>query len=214
MECNKGFAVLDEGRVLKTKEDILDCSANFFMLLQSIISAKKNSCFHPDCEKRIKLRNIEKLELVNHKSKQSPIRNTFLPLPPATMTALLKLTFLLLISKTLADTPSSQYSTGSDAYQSANLDITSWTGANCAGTAISNTDVQYDYNMEAETLSYNLSRALGPAEQLDWSAPPSGYVARSVDQYCGLYDHTAPAGQGTECVTFERTLTCFRLWHY
>lgn len=41
VECNKGFAVLDEGRVLKTKEDILDCSANFFMLLLSIISAKK-----------------------------------------------------------------------------------------------------------------------------------------------------------------------------
>ena len=124
------------------------------------------------------------------------------------------LLLLLLISQTQANTPSSKFSSGSDAYQSTNLDLTSWTGANCAGIAIHNTDVQYDYNIEAETLSYNLSRPLGPAEQLDWSGPPAGWVQRDLDRYCGQFDHAAPAEQGTECVSFQTTLTCFRLWHY
>lgn len=123
---------------------------------------------------------------------------------------------LLLIPHSLANTTSSKDSTGSDDYQPANIDITSWTGANCGGNKIENTDISYDYNTEAETMSYQLSRALGPDEQLDWSSPPAGFVARrqAVDQYCGLYNHTAPAGQGTGCVSFEYTLSCFRLWHY
>lgn len=35
-----------------------------------------------------------------------------------------------------------------------------------------------------------------------------------MDQVCGLYNHSAPAGQGTDCVTLEGTMSCFRLWHY
>lgn len=187
VERNKGVAVLDERRVLRTKKLFLNCCTDVFMLGLFMTLAEKASFLVPT---------------------MFPLRR------PTTMTALLNLSFLLLISNTVADTPSSQYSTGSDAYQSANLDITSWTGANCAGTAIRNTGIQYDYNMKAQTLSYSLSRPLGSAEQLDWSGPPNGFVARGVDQYCGMYDHTASAGQGTGCVTFQKTFTCFRLWHY
>lgn len=133
------------------------------------------------------------------------------------MKAPLHLPFLLLlIPHSIANTPGTQDSTGNDAYQPANINITSWTGANCAGNEISNNNIDYDYNIEAETRSYKLSRPLAADEQLDWSTPPAGFVYRrqGIDQLCGLYNHTAPAGQGTDCVTFDYTLSCFRLWHY
>lgn len=74
-------------------------------------------------------------------------------------------------------------------------------------------------------MSYMLSRALEQGEQLDWSGTAEGVerrdadggadeVRRDVDPYCGLYDHSVYAGQGTGCVGLEKTLTCFRLWHY
>lgn len=134
--------------------------------------------------------------------------------------------FLALTPPTLSSsTPATTYATGTSISQPANLSLTSWTGPNCTGTPISNTDIEYDSNTEAETRSYKLSRALEEGEQLDWSGVADGFVARrkgrrddaGLDPYCGLFDHSVVGtgkGQGTVCVELEKVLTCFRLWHY
>ena len=128
------------------------------------------------------------------KSLQSPFTTLPPPTPP-TMKAPLHLPFLLflLIPRSLANTISTFDSTGSDVNAPANMDITSWTEANCAGDEIQNTNIAYDWNFEAESRSYKLSRQLAPGEQLDVSLffpkpciPLFIIVLDSAEYFCRL----------------------------
>lgn len=116
----------------------------------------------------------------------------------------------------------------SNAGTNSNLTINAFALANCeqgSNQFATHQNVVYGANNPAQIVSYNLSRALGPSEQLDFSTSASGTTtagtssSSGIPEQCALFQESvSPQSNGQPlsagCYTLDHQASCFNFWQH